>query len=105
MTRSMLAVLAGIAVLTATSFAIEAAADALLMSASPNAFPNRAALSRSLPANLFMYVYTTLCVAAGGYVTAWIARRRPVMHAVVMGVVQVGSRRTNFEPHILATRS
>jgi len=89
MTRSALAILAGIVTLTITSFAIEAAADPLMMHLFPQALPNRAAISHSLPATLFLFAYTALCVAAGGYVTAWLARRSPVLHAVLMGVVQV----------------
>jgi len=90
MIRSVLAILAGIAVLTITSFAIEAAADPLMLHLFPYALPDKAALQQNLYANLFMYAYTALCVAAGGYVTAWIARRNPVWHAVVMGVVEAG---------------
>jgi hypothetical protein len=87
--RSILAVLAGIATLTAASFAIEAAADPLLLRMFPHALPNRAAISYNLWSALFMFAYTALCVAAGGYVTAWIARRSPVLHAVMTGVIQV----------------
>jgi peptidoglycan/LPS O-acetylase OafA/YrhL len=36
-----------------------------------------------------MFAYSALCVAAGGYTTAWVARRAPVRHAAVMGIVQV----------------
>jgi hypothetical protein len=36
-----------------------------------------------------MYAYTFLCVVAGGYVTAWIAGRMPVLHAVIMGIIQL----------------
>lgn len=78
MLRSLLAVLAGIVVLTVASFAIEAAVDFLL--------------PRSLSANewvkLLTYTYGLLCVAAGGFVAARIAGRLPVQHAVAMGVVQ-----------------
>jgi len=87
-TRSLLAVLAGIAVLTAASFAIEAAVDPLLMLAFPQALPNRAALSYNLPASILLFAYTSLCVAAGGYVAAWIARRSPLWHAAAMGLAQ-----------------
>jgi hypothetical protein len=87
--RSILAVLAGIAVLTITSFAIEAAADPLLLRMFPGALPNRNAISYNLPASLFMLAYTMCCIAAGGYVTAWLARRAAVRHAVVMGSIQV----------------
>ena len=89
MIRSVLAVLAGIVVLTITSFAIEAVADPLMLRVFPHALPDKAALSHNLPASLFLFAYTSLCVAAGGYVTAWLARRSPVRHAVAMGVVQV----------------
>jgi hypothetical protein len=88
MVRSILAVIAGIVVLTAASFAIEAAADPILMRLFPHALPNRAAISQNLPSAIFLLVYTGACVAAGGYVTAWIARRSPVWHAVAMGVVE-----------------
>ena len=89
MIRSALAVLAGIVTLTITSFAIEAAADPLMMRLFPHALPDRAAISYSLPATLFLFSYTFLCVAAGGYVTAWLARRSPVLHSLLMGAVQV----------------
>jgi hypothetical protein len=88
MMRSVLAVIAGIAALTAASFAIEAAVDPLLMHAFPQALPNRAALSYNLPASILLFAYTGLCIVAGGYVTAWIARRAPIWHAVAMGLVQ-----------------
>jgi hypothetical protein len=45
MIRSALAVLAGIVVLTVTSFAIEAVVDPLLLRTFPNALPRRAAIS------------------------------------------------------------
>ncbi len=89
MIRSALAVLAGIVTLTITSFAIEAAADPLMMRLFPHALPNRAAISHNLPATIFLLAYTALCVAAGGYVTAWLARRSPVLHSLLMGAVQV----------------
>ena len=34
-----------------------------------------------------MFVYTTLCVACGGYVTAWLGGSK-VRHAVIMGAIQ-----------------
>jgi hypothetical protein len=89
MIRSILAVLAGIAALTVTSFAIEAVVDPLLLRTFPHAIPNRAAINHNLPATMFQFAYTALCIAAGGYVTAWLARRSPVRHAVIMGAVEV----------------
>jgi hypothetical protein len=90
MIRSVLAVLAGITALTVASFAIEAAADPLMMRLFPHALPNRAAISQNAGATVFLFAYTALCVAGGGYVTAWIARRSPVLHAGIMGVMQEG---------------
>jgi peptidoglycan/LPS O-acetylase OafA/YrhL len=74
MIRSILAVLAGIATLTAASFAIEAVT----------------AIVYNQPSRVFQITYTTLCIAAGGYVTAWVARRRMALHATIMGVIEVG---------------
>lgn len=90
MWRSVLAVLAGIVVLTIASFAIEAVANPLLLRLFPRTLPNQAALAQNLYANLLLYFYTALCVLAGAYVTAWIARRAPVWHAVAMGVIELG---------------
>ena len=89
MLRSVLVVLAGIAVLTVTSFAIEAVANPLMLKMFPQALPNEAAISHNGMAALFMAAYTTLCIAFGGYVTAWLASRFPVRHAVIMGAIQV----------------
>jgi hypothetical protein len=88
MIRSVLSVLAGIVVLTVTSFAIEAAVDPLLARIFPNALPDHAAITHNLPASVFMFFYTSLCIVAGGYVTGRLARRRPAQHAAVMGAVQ-----------------
>jgi hypothetical protein len=89
MIRSILAVVAGLVVLTIVSFAIEAAADPLLMRLFPGALPDAAALAGSLPARLFMVAYTTFSIGVGGYVTAWIARRSRLTHAAVMGAIEV----------------
>lgn len=87
--RSILGVIAGIVVLTVASFAIEAAADPILMHLFPNALPNRAALQQNLPASIFLFFYTSLCLVLGAYVAAWIAGRAPVLHALVMGAIEV----------------
>src|SRR5215475_9048420 len=78
MLRSALAVLAGIAVLTVTSFAIEAAVNPFLIPAFPQAVKP------------LTFAYGFVCVALGGYVTARLARRRPTIHAAAMGIVQAG---------------
>lgn len=87
--RSVGAIVAGILVLTALSFAIEAVADPLMMHLFPRALPDANALKQSFPAHLVMFGYTFLCVMAGGYVTAWISRLAPVRDAVIMGAIEV----------------
>lgn len=88
MIRSVLAILAGVATLTAISFGIEAIADPLLMRWFPASLPTRAALSHSIPVVLFGLVYGALSIAAGGYVAARVARRAPILHAALLGGVQ-----------------
>jgi hypothetical protein len=90
MIRSILSVPAGIAALTISAFAIEAVADPLLMRMFPTALPNEAAITQNQFSSLFLYAYTALCIVFGGYVTAWIARRAQVLHALIMGAIQVG---------------
>jgi hypothetical protein len=90
MLRSVLAVLAGIAVLTVASFAIEAVVNPVLLRTFPQALPGPEALAENLWARSLMFAYGFLCVAAGGYVAARIARRLPVKHAAAMGIVQAG---------------
>jgi len=70
--RSIFGVLGGIVVLTVLSFAIEWAVDPILLRLFPRALPDPSALNTELYASLLMYVYTFLCVVAGGYVTAWV---------------------------------
>ena len=86
--RSICAVLAGIVVLTVTSFAIEAVVNPILLRLFPRALTNPAAIAFNPYASLVTLVYTSLCIVAGGYVTAWIANRAPIQHAIIMGVVQ-----------------
>ncbi len=88
LTRSALAIVAGVATLTAASFALEGVVDFALMRLFPEAFPTVAAIDRNWPARLFMYGYGCLSVAAGGFVTAWVARRAPIVHAALLGVAQ-----------------
>ena len=90
MVRSLLSVLAGIAVLTAASFAIEAALNPLLLWVFPEALPGPEALSSNPWVRTLMFAYGLICVAAGGYVAALVARRLPVQHAAAMGILQSG---------------
>ena len=88
MIRSLLAVVAGIVVLTVASFAIEAAVNPLLIRVFPKALSGPEALSSNPWVRALMFAYGFLCVAAGGYVAARIARRLPVQHAAAMGIIQ-----------------
>ena len=91
MIRSVLAILAGIVVLTVTSFAIEWVTDPVLARVLPDAQSSGATWHHDVR-KLIMFVYTTLCVAFGGYVTGsgWRAVRGSA-HEVgtVMGCVQM----------------
>ncbi|HEV2703421.1 MAG TPA: hypothetical protein VGV09_17470 [Steroidobacteraceae bacterium] len=88
MLRSVLAVLLGIITLTVISFAVEAGMDPLLLRLFPHTLPNEAALGQNLLVRALMFVYGAASIVAGGYVTAWVARRAPVGHALVMGLLQ-----------------
>lgn len=90
MVRGVLSVLAGIAVLTVASFAIEAAVNPLLLRTFPEALPGPEALSSNLWVRALTFAYGLICVAAGGYVAARVARRLPVKHAAAVGIVQAG---------------
>ena len=90
MLRSVASVLAGIAVLTIASFAIELALDPLLLKLFPEALPTTEALSVNPWRRTLTFAYGFLCVAAGGYVAARLARQLPVQHATATGIVQAG---------------
>ena len=84
MVRSVLSVLAGIAVLTLASFAIEAALNPLLLQAFPEALPGPEALASNPWVRALTFAYGLMCVATGGYIAARVARRLPVTHAAVI---------------------
>jgi hypothetical protein len=88
MVRGVLSVLAGIAVLTLASFAIEAALNPLLLQAFPEALPGPQALASNPWVRALMFAYGLMCIATGGYIAARVARRLPVTHVSVMGVIQ-----------------
>jgi len=73
--------------LTITSFAIEGLLNPLLVRWF--ALPNEAAISTDLRVWPLTMAYSLACVAAGGYATAWVARREPVKHALIMGAFQI----------------
>ena len=90
MIRSILAVLAGLAVLTAASFAVDAAMDPLLLWAFPKALSGPQMLASNLWVERITFAYSLLCIAAGGYVAARVARRLRVAHAAITGTTQAG---------------
>jgi hypothetical protein len=90
MIRTILSILAGIVVLTVAAFAIEAAVNPLLLWLFPRELPGPEALASNPWVKVLMFSYGFLCVAAGGYVAARLARRAPIKHAAAMGIVQAG---------------
>ena len=90
MFRSVLSVLAGIVVLSVASFAIEAVINPLLIWAFPHALPSTAALASNPWVRTLTFAYGFLWVAAGAYVAARIARRAPLTHAAILGILQAG---------------
>jgi len=89
MTRSIAAVLTGIVALTLLTFAIESATTPSLMRMFPHALPSAEAMQRNVPIKLFILVYSTLCMVVAGYLTAWIAPRNGLRHAIAMAAIQV----------------
>jgi len=88
MIRSVLAVLTGLMAQTTALFAIDAVAEPWMLQTFPDALPSRAAISHNIWATIFMFVYSSKCIAGGGYVAAWLARRLEIRHAVIMGAIQ-----------------
>jgi hypothetical protein len=88
MWKSLLAVVAGVLTLTITSFAIEAVVNPIFMRTLD--LPDAAALIHHSGVKAVTFAYSLVCVAFGGYVSARLAPRLPLRHAIAMGVVQVG---------------
>lgn len=87
-TRSLMAVLAGIVVLTILAFAVEIPLRALTLWLLPRTFPDPAALDSNVAWMLSQSVYTVPALVLGGYVAAWLAPRRGLAHAIAMATVQ-----------------
>ena len=62
----------------------------LLLRAFPQVLPGPAALSSNQWVRMLTFAYGLICVGAGGYVAARIARRLPIRHAAAMGFLQAG---------------
>jgi hypothetical protein len=87
-TRSVLAVLAGIVVMTAIAFAVELPLRVLVLRLYSDSFPDPAALDSHSLWMLSQFVYTAPALILGGYVAAWLAPHRPLAHAIAMAVLQ-----------------
>ena len=86
--RSVLAVLAGIAALTAVAFAIEIPLRLLTLRLFASTFPDQAALDSNVGWMLSQSLYTVPAAILGGYVAAWLAPKQGLAHAVAMAIVQ-----------------
>ena len=88
--RGVVAVLAGLVVLTVLSFALEALANALLGGALSESMADQPPSGHTVPVRLLSLALTLASVAAGGYVTAWIAGRgKATRHALILGIMEV----------------
>ena len=84
MLRSILAVIAGSVVWMVTALGM----DAILMSIWPQWFVEGGKVE-SVPLLLFMMFYSLLFSVLAGYVTAVIARRAEIKHALALGIFQL----------------
>ena len=82
MGRSLAAVIAGFI----ATVALSVVCDAVVRMAAPGAFGSGGGTAS--PAMMALGVfYTLLAATAGGFVTAWTARRGEVLHALVLGTL------------------
>jgi hypothetical protein len=86
--RSVLAILAGIIVMTCVAFGIEIPLQALALRMFTQTFPDQAALDSNIAWMLSQSLYTVPALILGGYVAAWLAPRRGLAHAIAMALVQ-----------------
>lgn len=84
MLRSIGAVLLGIIVIGLTAVG----ADLILRALLPGAFTQSGGRVDSAPILLLTLSYTLLFLMVGGYVTAWLAQRAELKHALILAVIQ-----------------
>lgn len=84
MLRSILAVAAGSVVWVVVALGL----DFLLVSLFPH-WADPRGRAESIPVLFLMLSYSTGTEALAGYVTGWVARRREVMHALTLGLLQL----------------
>jgi hypothetical protein len=86
--RSILAVLAGILAMTALAFAIEMPLRLLTLRLFAESFPEPAMLDSSVVWMLSQSLYTVPALILGGYVAARLAPCCSLAHAIGMAIVQ-----------------
>jgi hypothetical protein len=84
MLRSILAVVAGSVVWMVVALGL----DFLLISTFPHWADARGRVE-SIPVLFLMLSYSTGTEVLAGYVTGWVARRREVLHALALGLLQL----------------
>ncbi len=84
MIRSIIAVIAGSVIWMVTALGM----DGVLMSLMPTWFGANGKVE-SVPLMLFMMSYSLLFSVLGGFVTASIARRKEIQHALALGGLQL----------------
>jgi hypothetical protein len=89
MMKSVLGVLAGLVVFSVALFAMDGAATALMMRIAPDTVANGSVIDHSDVTRVLWLIWETSCMAAAGYVSAWIASRTAVRDATIMGVIQM----------------
>ena len=85
MLRSVLAVVAGYLLI----FAATILADVALGLLAPDAFPAAGEGFAPVPWMVLILVYSTIFAAAGGYVTARVARRAELKHGLALAAIMV----------------
>lgn len=85
MLRSIAAIIAGVVVWMATAFGT----DMIVFSLFPQYVDSARQRVDNVPLLLFMLAYCLAYSVLGGYVAATIARRREVLHALVLGLLQL----------------
>ena len=84
MLRSILSVIAG----SVTWMVTALGTDFLLMTLGPQWFHENGRVE-NVPLLFFILSYALAYSVLGGYVTAWIAGRKEILHALALGVIQL----------------
>ena len=88
MIRSALAVLAGLFAFVAALSAVQSALVAVMTRLYAEMSSPESVIDSGGIASVLWLVWEALSMAGAGYVTAWIASRHEIRHAVIVGAVQ-----------------